>query len=707
MRALPHPTLLAALSLFSAAVAASCGGSGGAGDPATGGGASVLPAAGGSAGKAGSSASAGKAGTSAGKAGASGSGASAGKGAGGSAGAGAGAGAGGGAGANGGSAGAVGGGGKSGNGALGGSGGAGGAVATALVVVPSTVVLKVPLGGTTAQSYQAIATIGGKPQDVSPTCSWTIQNPNLGTLAGAKLTAAPVGGQTTVTATCAGLTAKSDLTVIVTGDVVGPGAPPNAAGLFGGANVGNDPSHTPVFEYPLDGAVAPLNLPAIDAQWVTAKNDLFELRLTSDWVDVAYYTTAADGQLPDAAWAVVASSAPGKKLTFTVSGLTQATPQVKFVGAPVVIRIANDSIDKTAIYWWASSQGSIITQDFGKTSAPTSVKGDCTACHSLSRAGTRLGYSRCVGGDCGQLFAGYMKYDVTGKQWVDTVDANAKTIHGSYTTFAPIGNPFPDDSKSASLVARAEGFLDLVDPDSGATLPSNVQTVSPHGPGGARTPTMPDWSPDGKTVAFASTPHPGQWIDVSDSAIATMSYALVGGMHTFGEPSLIVSQPIGLPSGTYDNFFFPSFSPDGKLIVFNGARAMWRNSSDAKAPGQRLFLTTAKGDWTVDLTALNGPGDEDITWPHWAPSDSSQYQWVAFTSERDYGHLLNAGNTAPSCIANGVKQCKQIWIAAIDKTKVANGAPTMDPSAPPVWLPGQSLGADNISPYWTLPAQKQ
>jgi len=29
--------------------------------------------------------------------------------------------------------------------------------------------------------------------------------------------------------------------------------------------------------------------------------------------------------------------------------------------------------------------------------------------------------------------------------------------------------------------------------------------------------------------------------------------------------------------------------------------------------------------------------------------------------------------------------------------------PPDDPSAPPVWMPGQDLGADNISPYWTLP----
>jgi hypothetical protein len=28
----------------------------------------------------------------------------------------------------------------------------------------------------------------------------------------------------------------------------------------------------------------------------------------------------------------------------------------------------------------------------------------------------------------------------------------------------------------------------------------------------------------------------------------------------------------------------------------------------------------------------------------------------------------------------------------------------IDPSSPPVWVPGQDTQADNISPYWTVPA---
>src|SRR5262249_16219478 len=156
-------------------------------------------------------------------------------------------------------------------------------------------------------------------------------------------------------------------------------------------------------------------------------------------------------------------------------------------------------------------------------------------------------------------------------------------------------------------------------------------TVCTHGPGAPRSALMPDWSPDGKTVAFASTPNAGQYIDLTQGAIATMSYAYLGNQHVFGEPKFIVPLPIALPGGVYDNTFFPSFSPDSALIVFNAARSSWRDFSDEKIPGPRLMLSDAKGAWMVDLTQLNDGYDVDNSWPHWAPGDTSDYYWVVYS----------------------------------------------------------------------------
>ena len=244
-----------------------------------------------------------------------------------------------------------------------------------------------------------------------------------------------------------------------------------------------------------------------------------------------------------------------------------------------------------------------------------------------------------------------------------------------------------------------DGTLALYDPDTGAPIPSNIAIANTAPSTSA---LMADWSADGSKVVYASTPHAGHSIDLVDGRIAMMDYSFAGGVHNFGTPSMLVRDPITLPSGVYNNFFFPSFSNDGSLVVFNAARSAWRNSTDARAPGQRLMLAETAGSFIVDLTAMNGPGDTDITWAHWAPADSNDYYWIVFSSERDYGHRVTQANTNPGCIANGVKQCKQIWVGAVAKNKLT-GATTMDPSAPPMWLPGQDIRANNISPFWTKP----
>jgi hypothetical protein len=228
--------------------------------------------------------------------------------------------------------------------------------------------------------------------------------------------------------------------------------------------------------------------------------------------------------------------------------------------------------------------------------------------------------------------------------------------------------------------------------------------VSTMGPTAGRSALMADWSPDGHQIVFASTPNAGQWIDLSGSSIATMSYEYIGGAHVFGVPTFPFPNPITLQNGDYTNFFFPSFSPDNKLIVVNAARTAWR-SNPARAAGQRLMLADAGGAWILDMTEMNGGFvDLDTTWAHWAPTVGDDYYWIVFSSERDYGHRITQANTDPACVANGVTQCKQIWIGAVAKTKLDG---TQDPSAAPMWLPGQDMAADNISPYWSVPSGLQ
>jgi len=566
---------------------------------------------------------------------------------------------------------------------------------SSVAIEPATVSLEVPLGGKVTQAYKAFATISGAKTDVTDQCTWSLADSAFGAFSGATLSVGPRGGATKVEASCSGVPGTADLIVKLTGTLVAGGAPKDAPATFAAATLGTDATRTPLIEYPLDTAIAPLNIPPIETQWTLAGSDLFHLSLSSPSVSIDYYTKAAEGTLTETDWNAVAASAAGEKLTIKVEGLATSKPTEKFASAPITLRLSHDRIDNTAIYYWASSTGNLMTQVFGNTGAPSLVHADCTSCHSVSRSGSRVGYSRCVADDCGQIFVGFMRYDADAKKWIDTLDANGKAVGGSYTTFSPVGYPYTDDKKSVALVARSNSKLELFDPDTGAPIPSNVGDANPTG-----TATMPDWSPDGKSVVFAMTPTPGQWIDLDKSSIATMSYAFDGTKHTFGAPKKIVSGSLSLLSGAYDNFFFPSFSPDGKLVVFNAARSNWRQFVVASAPGQRLMLTDGAGSYKVELAKMNGTGDLNVTWPHWAPGVAADYYWVVFSSERSYGHKMNPSLSPKECASNGVKSCKQIWIGAIDKTRLDG---ISDPSAPPMWMPGQTLAADNISPYWTLP----
>jgi WD40 repeat protein len=570
-----------------------------------------------------------------------------------------------------------------------------------VTVEPANATLQVPFGGTAKQSYAAYAVIGGHKTDITPKCGFSVGDSSLGGFEGSTFDAQPLGGTTEVVATCSGIAGTANLSITLTGSIVVTGAPPSSASLFSGATSTTSTTNTPQVQYPLQGSVAPLNIPPIDVQWTTANDDLFHVALSSKYVAVDIYTTGADATVPSAEWTAVAQSARGTSLQVVVEGLVTASPTVKYTSPPVTMSLSVQTLDNTAIYYWASSLGDLMTLTFGDLTPPTAVQGDCTACHSVSRAGSRIGYSRCIAGNCAPEYVGFMHYDTTSSMWVDTVDADGMAIAGTYTTFSPVGYPFTDDTQSLALVTLSSGGFGLYDPDTGAAVPSNATTVSVEGPSSPRTPIMPDWSPDGHTIVFASTLGQTDAVDVGTSTgIATMSYTYTGGTSTFGTPTFIIPGPISLMGSSYSNLFFPSFSPDGKAIVFNATTMPWRDFTDALAPGERLMISNADGSHVTDLTQLNGMGQSGITWPHWAPAGTSDYFWLVFSSDVPYGHMVTPGTAPSACVSQGHVQCKQIWIGAIDPAKIGTGE---DPSAVPVWMPGQDTMADNISPYWTVP----
>lgn len=143
-----------------------------------------------------------------------------------------------------------------------------GAVAYANVVVePPDTTLTVPISGSAPQDYKAYADFNGQTHvDVTSQCTFAVADGSLGTFSAAHFASTARGGDTTVTAKCNGSQGTANLHLILKGWILATGAPQNAPTTFSTATLGTDPSHTPTLEYPVDKAVAPLNIPSVDFQ---------------------------------------------------------------------------------------------------------------------------------------------------------------------------------------------------------------------------------------------------------------------------------------------------------------------------------------------------------------------------------------------------------------------------------------------------------
>src|SRR6185437_7524147 len=97
-------------------------------------------------------------------------------------------------------------------------------------------------------------------------------------------------------------------------------------------------------------------------------------------------------------------------------------------------------------------------------------------------------------------------------------------------------------------------------------------------------------------------------------------------------------------------------------------------SSPLNLSGQIVLVRRSDGQVLPLLEGSNGGGTTlSSTWPQWAPTLGSRYAWLAYASERPYGHRLTPANS--QCVpVQGQKQCKQLWITAIDRDKLAKGS---------------------------------
>ncbi len=149
---------------------------------------------------------------------------------------------------------------------------------------------------------------------------------------------------------------------------------------------------------------------------------------------------------------------------------------------------------------------------------------------------------------------------------------------------------------------------------------------------------------------------------------------------------------------------WPAFLPDSKEFVFHadsGADfATWDNNL---ANIEIADLATKK---VTSLDALNGISKGKIYLPY-GMSDANMnyeptvlpvavggYYWVVFTSRREYGNTI----TDPNPWASSPAIRKKLWVSAIDLDPV----PGTDPSHPAFYINDQELMAGNMRGFWAL-----
>lgn len=488
----------------------------------------------------------------------------------------------------------------------------------------------------------------------------------------------------------------------------------------------------PELVYPLAGSMHPNNLGQIEFHWrkgraadtlfridVAGGESSFQLFVTCDTQGVKV-ADACVYQLPTPEWLDLGQRFKGASVQVSLSSAS-AGAAATARSTPIELFFSPEPVLGGLYYWSLTKQG-IMRATFGSDRAelfiaPNSDTNDfaCAGCHSVSRNGKVIAFTASAD----------VKYPGMGVQVAPTDDPTqpyVKPIKG----VSPAGAGYPrtpgqeepqsqfgqnvalnaDGSVAAVNGARFDGvppgeqWFELRDTKTGLPLmtPQGMPAQWIIGDplfGPQQLPILPEWSPDGKSIATTLMNRQAGCGWTFFSCYSTIALLPVKGT-TIAAAQPLVKWAMGDPMF----HFFPTWSPDGKYVAFASAPAGASDegsSDNANAvlrlvpatggphacPGPTCYeLTNATQYSVADAMAKRGKGS---TWPKFTPFSqaSGNVLFVSFTSQIDYG-VKSSG-------------LAQLWMAAIDLEKLGQG----DPSYTPIWLPHQDSSDENFTPYWT------